>query len=41
MKGNFHTGKEKSFIQCELVGSRWITQIVRHSNEASDSTAGT
>ena len=41
MKGNFHTGREKSFLQCEFIGSRWITQIVRHPNEAGDFTAGT
>ena len=38
MKGNFHTGREKSSLQCEFIGSRWITQIVRHSNEVGDST---
>ena len=41
MKGNFHTGLEKSFLLSEFIGSRWITQIVRHSDEAGDSTAGT
>ena len=41
MKGDFHTGRGKSFLQCEFFGSRWIMQIVRHSNEAGDSTAGT
>ena len=41
MKGNFHTGREKSFLLCEIIGSRWTTQIVRHSNEAGDSTVGT
>ena len=28
MKGNFHSVGEKSFLQCELIGSRWITHIV-------------
>ena len=41
MKGNFYTGREKSFLQSEFIGSRWITQIVRHSDEAGDSTAET
>ena len=40
MKGNFRTGREISFLRCEFIGSRWITQIVGHSNEAGDSTAG-
>ena len=40
-KGHFHTGTGKNFLQCEFIGSRWITQIIRHSNEAGDSTAGT
>ena len=31
MKGNFHTGRGKSFLQCEFIGSRWTTQILRHS----------
>ena len=37
----FHTGRGKFFMQSEFIGSRWITQIARHSNEADDSTAGT
>ena len=41
LKGNFHTVREKSFLQWEFISSRWITQIVRHSNETGDSTAGT
>ena len=31
MKGNFYTGRGKSFLQCEFIGSRWTTQILRHS----------
>ena len=41
MKGNFHSVREKSFLQCEFIGSRWIKQIVRHSNQAGDFTTGT
>ena len=41
MKGNFHKGSRNSFLQCEFVSSRWMTQIIRHSNEAGDSAAGT
>ena len=37
----FHTVREKSFMPNEFIGSRWITQIVRYSNEVVDSTAGT
>ena len=40
MKGNFYTGKGKSFLQCEFIGSRY-TQMLRHSNEAGVFTAGT
>ena len=32
---------ENPFLQCEFIDFRWITQTVRHSNEAGDSTAGT
>ena len=39
-KGNFHTGRGKSFLQCEFTSSRWIAQIIRHSDEADDSTVG-
>ena len=41
MKGNFHTGRGKSFKECECIRSRWITQILRHSNEADEFIAGT
>ena len=41
MKGNFHTDRGKFFVQCEFIGSRWITHILRHSNEAGEFTAGT
>ena len=40
-KGNFHKGRGTSFLQCEFIGYRQITQIIRHSNEAGDSTPGT
>ena len=40
-KSMFHTGREKFFMQSEFIGSRWITEIVRHSNEAGDSASGT
>ena len=33
--------REKSFLKCEFIGSRWITHIVGHSGQADDSTAGT
>ena len=39
IKGSFHSVGDKSFLQCELFGSRSITQTVKHSNEAGDSTA--
>ena len=41
MKRNFHTGMGKSFLQCEFIGSKWIIQILRHSDEAGGFTAGT
>ena len=41
MNSNLYTGREKFFLQCEFISSRWIAQIVRHSNEAGDSRAGT
>ena len=31
----------KSFLQCEFIASRWITDIVGHSNQAGDFTAPT
>ena len=37
----FYTGKGKSFLQSEFISSRWITQILRHLNEAGEFTAGT
>ena len=38
---HLHTSRGKSFLQCEFIGSRWVTQTIRHSNEAGDPTAGT
>ena len=41
MKENFYTGRGKSILQGEFIGSRWITQILRHSNKVGEFTAGT
>ena len=41
MKEDFYTGRGKSFLQCEFIGFRWITQILRHINEDGEFTAGT
>ena len=41
LKGSFHSVREKSILQCEFIGSRSITQTVKHSDEAGDSTAVT
>ena len=41
VKGSFLSVRGNSFLQCEFIGSRSITQIIKHSDEAGDSSAVT